>query len=335
MRLVLGATLLLLGGGIWVAEAQNLTVEGQITAEGTGTHSFHGGVAIGTDSPNATLHVNGPSGSVPARVQIGGSSRLTVGSNGGVTVGTFDDTPPVRGLYVYGDVGIGTSSPSAKLHVMGDLRLGSTQGSLWGADRIVGYDDLRFYTDNAGSTPRMFITGSGKVGVGTTSPAFRLEVDSSGSSEYYPLFLRGVAGTLQTGAGSASYWHFFTDRPAYYFNKKVYCEGGCLTYSTREKKQDIRYLTGDDEDEVLRSLSDLKMVRFRYKGKDLDDEVHLGFIAEEAPKQILSADGKAVHLYDYTSYAITAIKAQQKTIAAQQQRLDELEARLARLERAR
>ncbi len=78
-----------------------------------------GGVGIGTTLPNSGLHVNGDSTRPPMRVQISGSSRLTVASNGGTSVGTFQDVPPPRGLYVFGDVGIGTASPAGKLHVVG------------------------------------------------------------------------------------------------------------------------------------------------------------------------------------------------------------------------
>jgi len=97
-------------GEFWISENISSITNHRIQIEEGGN------VGIGATNPNSKLHVNAPSGT-PFRVQVNGSSRLTVGSNGGVTIGTYYDTPPSQGLYVYGNVGIGTTSPSAKLDV--------------------------------------------------------------------------------------------------------------------------------------------------------------------------------------------------------------------------
>jgi uncharacterized protein (TIGR02145 family) len=77
-------------------------------------------VGVGTTAPNSRLHVNGASGANALRVQVAGASKLIVASNGGVTIGAFNDSPPANGLYVGGSVGIGTDSPgSYKLSVIG------------------------------------------------------------------------------------------------------------------------------------------------------------------------------------------------------------------------
>lgn len=75
-----------------------------------------------------------------------------------------------------GNVGIGTSNPRGKL----DIAPATGEGSIFGMDQLVGLNDLRFYTDNAGATPRMYIDGIGNVGIGTTSPNAKLDV-STGS----------------------------------------------------------------------------------------------------------------------------------------------------------
>jgi len=97
-----------------------------------------------------------------------------------------------------GNFGIGTTSPGYKLHVAGGntriAAVGSEQ-SLFGLDQIVGYNDLRFYTDDAGTTERMRVQGSGEVGIGISAPTSTLHVEGSealaytttGSSTTFPL----------------------------------------------------------------------------------------------------------------------------------------------------
>jgi len=101
----------------------------------TGTIYDDGNIGIGTTSPNSTLHINGSINKIPLRVQVDGGSRLTVGSNGGVSIGTFQDTPPTKGLYVFGDVGIGTAMPGSKLDVRGTV---SATALMVTADLVVG-----------------------------------------------------------------------------------------------------------------------------------------------------------------------------------------------------
>src|SRR5690349_12493429 len=72
-----------------------------------------GEIGIGTLSPLARFHINGDAGKDAFRVQINGLTKLYVNSGGGVAVGA-STTPPANGLYVAGNVGIGTSVPSVK-----------------------------------------------------------------------------------------------------------------------------------------------------------------------------------------------------------------------------
>jgi hypothetical protein len=74
-------------------------------------------VGIGTSTPTDKLHVNtDTAGQNGLRVQIAGLTKLLVHNNGGLALG-LNTTPPSNGLYVNGNVGIGTTSPDNKLHV--------------------------------------------------------------------------------------------------------------------------------------------------------------------------------------------------------------------------
>lgn len=87
-----------------------------------------------------------------------------------------------------GNVGIGTTSPAAKLHVNGDLRVGGD-----GSDAIVhlvestdGWNIRHKASDNSfrasnvlGGTDHFNITQTGEVGIGTTSPSEKLHVNGN------------------------------------------------------------------------------------------------------------------------------------------------------------
>ena len=75
---------------------------------------------FGTTSPNTRVHINSAAGQNPFRVQVNGSSKLYVDNGGGVSIGS-SAIPPANGLYVSGNAGIGTTAPSEKLHVVGNI----------------------------------------------------------------------------------------------------------------------------------------------------------------------------------------------------------------------
>src|SRR4051812_14487883 len=140
--LVLAAIAVLTLSSLQPATAQswNLTLNSNVTStSGLGTTSsntnplrfvthgsermridVNGNFGIGTTTPGASkLVVNGASGASPFRAQINGSAKFIVSSNGGVTVGS-SSTGPSNGLYVAGNVGIGTLAPASRLEVSGN-----------------------------------------------------------------------------------------------------------------------------------------------------------------------------------------------------------------------
>jgi hypothetical protein len=77
-----------------------------------------GNWGIGTTSPASRLAVNSSANVSPFRAQINGSTKLIVNGNGGTSIGS-STAGPANGLYVAGNVGIGTTNPNNKLHVEG------------------------------------------------------------------------------------------------------------------------------------------------------------------------------------------------------------------------
>lgn len=157
----------------------------------------------------------------------GGSSWIAAGRNGDNNVGFYTTAGnlylvangAVTNQFVLtsgGSVGIGTPTPGTRLDVIGagsngvDLRVNgrlrtgdaNNQGGVWlneGQSQFVGQFDatkLGLYNGDW----RLVVDNTGKVGIGTTGPAFPLDVQSTATTGAYAFGYLNPNG--QTGAGS-------------------------------------------------------------------------------------------------------------------------------------
>lgn len=118
------------------------------------------------------------------------------------------------GIYdVNGNIGIGTSSPTAKLDVMGKIRMRTSNDTVasWGKLTLHANDD------GSGSEPmifavstaeRMRIDADGNVGIGTNTPATRLHVADSSVLFSAAGAVPGIIGPPPaSGAGRRMMWY--------------------------------------------------------------------------------------------------------------------------------
>ena len=159
------------------------------------TTALKGNVGIGTTAPSYKLDVNGgigvsrTSGIVFTGASFAGSSIKTDASNTLIFSTTLPSVPytETKAMYINdGNVGIGVSSPTKKLHISSNdqstsrIRIQNTATGGDTFDLVAGaHNALQdgFSIFNSGSaTTNLYIEGTGDVGIGNISPAYRLDV---------------------------------------------------------------------------------------------------------------------------------------------------------------
>ncbi len=157
----------------------------------------YGNVGIGTTTPTAPLHVHSSPEEHALRVQVGANTRFFVTNNGGTSIGVHNTNPPERGLYVFGNTGIGMANASAKLHVRnlsgptaimgytttnatGDYAIAMGHGS-----EASGYRSIAIGCSNSkASGPRSIAIGSQTEASGHTSTAMGRNIKVSGTNSF-------------------------------------------------------------------------------------------------------------------------------------------------------
>ena len=206
---------------------------------------------------------------------------------------------------------------------------------------------VRFKSPTVGESSQIYDDGN-RVGIGTTEPAQRLEVNGSiqineqnssvaglmitqsgGETGY---IMHNRASTLTIGSGSVD--RVTIDRegnlgigvarpsqPLELANGAYVSAGGVWTNSS--SKQDKENITSLTAEEALAALIQLEPVHYSYR--DEAGEGYVGFIAEDVPDLVASSDRRGLSAMDVVAVLTRVIQVQQQRIENLESRLDALE----------
>ena len=206
-----------------------------------------------------------------------------------------------------GDVGIGTGSPQTKLHVFGsetsDVFVGVGPNPSTGPALNIGYGGASSGRGAAflNSRPDASATAPNPSLRLLTNNVERMIIDNEGF-----IGLGGIANPSS---------------PIHHQNGATLSAGGAwLNGSSRSTKQDIAELAAD---EALSTLQNLAPVKFTYKVDP--NEKYVGFIAEDVPDLVATADRKNLSSMDIVAVLTKVVQEQQKTIDELAAKVEELE----------
>lgn len=300
-----------------------------------------GELGLGTAAPAKSLHVVK---SAPAiRLEKDTATTQTwditaddtafriIDETGNSTAPSFEIAAgaPAPSIYVAenGDVGIGTDSPGANLHLL----LSGTP--------ISAHPNTAFLIQNTGSTnagAQLSLVGgtesnsNGQIAFGDVTGQFQGRIFYSTPNDYMRFDTNGaermrILSDGKVGIGVTSVGSGYAI---------VHSSGASLTTggvwtdaSSRSLKEAVRPLSTNAAMAAFRAL---EPVTFRFKASP--EEEHVGFIAEDVPDLVAAVDRKGLAPMDVTAVLTRVVQEQQRIIEEQRAELAALAQRVATLE---
>ena len=276
----------------------------------TGQYYFNWDESV-RGASNGAIHMANEAGTHTVEIQTAGNSWFTGGN-----VGIGYTNPGSAKLAVNGYVGIGTTGPTAPLHITNSPSGWQTHfhNAYGGPARAYAYFS---HGGGYGAHIRSYTT---------SDSIYILELynASASSAVFYASgrTILGLAGNVGIG------WS-----PSYKLdvNGTIRCYGWVIC-SSKDCKKEIRAFSPSDYKDALNTAKNLNLYHFRYKDKDKDTLSHIGLLAEDAPQELLSSSGKEIDIPDTIGFLLAAVKAQQGQMEVQQEKIELLEQRIETLE---
>lgn len=175
---------------------------------------------------------------------------------------------------------------------------------------------------SGGGTSPTLTTRSGRVGIGTSSPATKLHVigdairlQKSGSSHHLNMSMHG-GGIDFYGSGADLYINNTSEGRRTRIRNLV-------NICSREYKTDIDPLETGDAGDLLDALTPVS-----FRDKDDEREKRLGFVAEDSPDGVATGDGKAVDQMAVTAILTRVVQQQRDLISTLQNEVAALRAEI-------
>ena len=223
----------------------------------------------------------------------------------------------------------------------------------FGADRLIVKNDEGSMTFTVEDEGNVFTTGIytnqssypgfwlDEVGTGYKGAYFVLDENwmqvqrrsqNFGDYEASPVFINIGAPHSAFTIASTGYVGFGQWGPSYplHMASGAHCTAGGVwtNASSREYKKDIKSLSTD---EAMDTLNGLNPVKSTYRASS--DEKHVGFIAEDVPDLVATADRKRMSAMDVVAVLTKVVQEQQKAVRKQKLIIAELSKRLAVVEK--
>jgi hypothetical protein len=260
------------------------------------------------------------------------------------------NTSGIENVYVGLRAGNGNITGNRNVFMGNDAGNNNTAGSGnvflgWRA----GYNETgsnRLYIDNSstaypliyGDFANDYLTVHGRLGVGTKTPGYPMEMETSGLNAAF--VLERTDGATNYMNATASFGNFGTvtnhplgltvnslHRMVLWADNSVTLQSGasCTSggvwtdASSRDLKENIEGLTTEEAIDVLGNLDPVK---YNYKA-DKEDR-HIGFIAEDVPDLVASKDRRGMSPMDVVAVLTKVLQEQQKLSEKQQKTIDDL-----------
>ena len=335
----------------------------RLAAMGNSYFNNSGNFGIGTSSPTYKLSVQGngifaddiylrdgstTTGDFLARIYDSSDDGIIdVYRNNAVTLRLHGNG---NSYFNSGNVGIGTTSPNAKLAVVGtqinggdfyvrDASITGTNvvriidGGTDGNDGIIDIYADGAVTSSLSGSGHCYFNGVGNVGVDTQYPVSDLAVAHGSNATYdgIALFNKNITGNAN-GAVRWSLYMQASDMDLNFryngvYKAQIYASDGSYHYtSDRRMKKNFEQL-----DNVLTKVMKLAPTSYHMLDQKDSEQKRIGFIAQEVnelfPSLVFYSSDEDLYSLNYAGFgtvAIAAIQEQQEIIEKQQSEIDEL-----------